>query len=283
MADEVNVIAEGSYNDLGILINDPNGPSIVAAKPWPRSSTVPASPPVTIAGQSVDDLMDEDDRTVNRWEIEAREFDERMRRQRQEEADADERRQAATARAERRGEVAVKPNINPEPPPLALVKPSHLPDALFDAEMVADFSRWADEHGYNQREAQELLEFWAHKALPEGAEVFDTTKGWELLKAEWKGDFETKGEMARRCVRDLDRSLGGGLVEYLEASGAGNDPRVVMWFAKLAEALGEKRVVTGIAGPEDIQGQIDRINNDSRHPYWDANHRDHTKAVALME
>jgi len=85
-------------------------------------------------------------------------------------------------------------------------------------------------------------------------------------------------------VKELDRNMGGGLIQFLEDTRLGDDPRAVKFFNWLAQAVGEKRVVTGVAGPEDIQAQIDRINNaESSHPYWDANHRDHTKAVALME
>src|ERR1041385_8989494 len=107
--DSVNVIAEGNFDDLGRLILPEGTPSPLASKGVPRSGQVPASPPVTISGHSVDNLMDDDARTVNRWEIEAREFDERMRRQRQEELDVAQRREAATARADRRGEVTPKP------------------------------------------------------------------------------------------------------------------------------------------------------------------------------
>ena len=95
-------------------------------------------------------------------------------------------------------------------------------------------------------------------------------------------NIEKNGEQARRMVKELDRNMGGGLVQFLEDTRLGDDPRAVKFFGWLAQAIGERRVVSGFAGFADAAEMIRKVNEDGSHPYWHGDHPKHAQAVETM-
>ncbi len=61
------------------------------------------------------------------------------------------------------------------------------------------------------------------------------------LKEEWGRAFDSRVDQAQRAVRFLDEQV-GGLVDYLNDSGAGDDPQMIKLFYALSKGLEESKM-----------------------------------------
>ena len=61
------------------------------------------------------------------------------------------------------------------------------------------------------------------------------------LKEEWGRAYDTRVDLAQKAVRFLDEQV-GGLVDYLNDSGAGDDPQMIKLFYTLSKGLEESKM-----------------------------------------
>lgn len=109
------------------------------------------------------------------------------------------------------------------------------------------------------------------KVLKEGNE-----KASAALRTEWGADYDKNFANAKAFV------MKAGGQEALDSFGdLGSNPAVLKVLAKAGKAFAEDdfKGLGGSAGASDVQKQIDAVNADLKHPYWDDAHTDHSKWV----
>jgi len=99
--------------------------------------------------------------------------------------------------------------------------------------------------------AQSVLNLFAQKHLEAFKAGLDEqasrrTKGLEILKAEWKGDFTANEELAKRAIRTFGS---GDVAAQVAYAGYANDPMMIKLWARVGAALGEGHLVPGRPGP----------------------------------
>ena len=108
------------------------------------------------------------------------------------------------------------------------------------------------------------------------------------LRQEWAQDYDKNISMARRVVETI-----GGKDAVSAFGELGNNPTVLKFLAKVGKSMSEDSIDRlGVSHLETNSGeakrQIEKINGMTaeerkNHPYWNENHRDHTKAVKEMQ
>lgn len=71
-------------------------------------------------------------------------------------------------------------------------------------------------------------------------------KGLEILKKDWRGDFESNQELARRAVATFG---GPEIVKELAGGGFANNPGLIKLFANIGRAIGEDTLVPARGRP----------------------------------
>jgi len=161
-----------------------------------------------------------------------------------------------------------------------------------DPEFIKGFKEAAHKYGILPKQAQELYGWYSQmqKSAVEKAKAdyeTQTKMNLDKLKEEWGGDAEyTKNlSMAKRALFNF---FGKDTVEWVEKTGLGNDPQFIKLMHKVGKSMGED-VIKGDGGvsfndsDEALHKQISEITNNYAHPYWDAGHPEHYKAVEHVQ
>lgn len=129
-----------------------------------------------------------------------------------------------------------------------------------DETGVAALSAWAERHGVDHGQAQELVDLYVESRAEEAGRQrqaqIDCLQDWESqVRADRElggADLERKLAIARA---PLDRFADPELRDLLDATGLGSHPGVVRLFYRLGQALGGERFIapgsgSGPATPE---------------------------------
>ncbi len=176
-----------------------------------------------------------------------------------------------------------------KPEDYKLTPPDQLhPSVKINPEVQKWFQTTAHAAGMSNKQANALYQGFlnnssAAAAMQEKAQLEARQKGETALRTAWGAHYDQNIALATR----LAKQIGGQ--ELLDALGdRGNHPVVLRTFARLAGALSEDSMKTlGIsslstASASDAKAQIDRINADMKHAYWNKNDPNHSKAVKEM-
>jgi len=168
-----------------------------------------------------------------------------------------------------------------------LAKPEGLPEDLpWSDETVEAFKSVAHKTGLLPKQAKDLFD-WYNGAVVESytaaeKEREDAYNGAvAALKKEWGAAYDQKLELAHTAVRAFtDEDDVKALDESL-----GNDPRMIKLFAKIGGAISEDKLkgTQQIATPTEVQGEINKILGDPKHPYHIKGHPEHAAAVQGMQ
>lgn len=163
-----------------------------------------------------------------------------------------------------------------------------------DKQFADSFKEQAFKSGVLPTQAQKLVE-WFDKQASTGAvelqkaQVADIEKGLNGLKAEWGDAYQANMARAVRAVNELG---GKEVMAAFDATGAGNDPRILKFLAGVAKTLWKEDSSAGAGtgannlnsvSPDQAQAQIKSIQGDTTHPYHHADHPAHKEAVKEMQ
>lgn len=157
-----------------------------------------------------------------------------------------------------------------------------------DKGIVGSFKETAFKAGLSKAQAGALQEWFigqhletntsaaAQRAAEKEAALAELDKRWGAAKARNVG-----------MIQQLVSEHGGAEVKAaLDETGAGNDPRMLEFLAKMAGKMAEDNLITPTAGGltvEDARKEMQAIRSDMKGPYWDKAHAGHKSAVARVQ
>lgn len=162
-----------------------------------------------------------------------------------------------------------------------LSNPDEVPKAL------AAFVREAERLGIAEDHARQLFD-WHAGTLAGGEEAVPSDAALSTLHAlrtEWGSQFDDRLARAKMAVRSIG---GADIVEMLEETGLGNDPRVIRLFARFGESLDRERtggadasspVEPSTLSPEAAERLINTILDDAKSAYYDSGSPRHRATV----
>ena len=125
-----------------------------------------------------------------------------------------------------------------------------------DEDKLSAFTEAAKDAKLSQENAQKFVDLYANAVKEAGDEH---VKAWADIQAKWvndaKEDAEIGGDKFQETIvtaKAAIRTLGNEkLVEALEATGMGNHPEFIRFFAKVGRAIGEDGIHFGRGQTED--------------------------------
>lgn len=154
-------------------------------------------------------------------------------------------------------------------------------------DFVKDFQATAHKLGVLPKQAQALAEWFSDINLGSEAKIkaqaVESLKQTQAdLKKEWGNAYQVK---INRATKVLMENGGKELVDHFNSMGWGADKKALSFLAGLGDLLyKEDGIVPGGGGdpaltPKEIQGEINKIMGDSKHPYYLKDHPGHKAAV----
>lgn len=179
----------------------------------------------------------------------------------------------------------------PESPDKYAPKLPELPDGLALQEpVVKGFLAKAHAANMTPDQVQASLDFYAEYVQGGLKSLSDSRKAGEAaLKEEWGANFQTNLNLAHRSLatmasKALGEEDGKALLDELDKSGLGNNPRLVKLFAALGGEMKEDGLLTGDSdvSAEAFDAQIAELTKPGT-PFWDKFHPEHDKAVQKVQ
>lgn len=101
------------------------------------------------------------------------------------------------------------------------------------------------------------------------------------LKTEWGDGFNNKISNALEAAKKFG---GEEFIAHLEASGMGNDKKLIKLLSSIGEAL-IPQTPKGLDSktPQEVDVSLDSILSDYNHPYYNTGHIDHAEAVKKVQ
>lgn len=163
--------------------------------------------------------------------------------------------------------------------------------ALVDKDFSEKFKQTAYNAGILPQQAQTLVE-WYDKANQEIETTIQTKLKAQQdtqiaqLKEEWGQAFDQKVSRAKQVLGEVqDKSL----IEYLDQSGLGNDPKLIKMFAQIGDRFFKEATEKGgqspnsnLQSPAEARAEYNKAMADQSHPYWVKDHPGHNDAVKEM-
>jgi len=168
-----------------------------------------------------------------------------------------------------------------------LAKPEGIPEGMdWSEDAVVAFKDIAHKTGLLPKQAADLFN-WYNGMMGEAytANANATQESYDgavtALKKEWGAAYDQKIELAHAAVRAF---AGEEDVKALD-EGMGNDPRMIRLFAKIGGAVSESSLkgVGQTFTPTEVQGEINKILGDPKHPYHDKKHPEHAAAIQAVQ
>lgn len=142
--------------------------------------------------------------------------------------------------------------------------------------------------GLTPHQLQGLLDFYAGhqsqsvQAVLRGRQE-EETQAIGQLQQEWGGSYDTKVSQAARAARHFG---GQGLVDFLNQSGAGNNPALVRAFAKVGAMMSEDTLKTGKAhgfslSPDEARREANKLM--AAPAYTNRDHPEHGSVVEQVQ
>lgn len=158
-----------------------------------------------------------------------------------------------------------------------------------DTGIVGSFKETAFKAGLSKAQANSLQEWFIGQHLEQNtsqtaARVAEKEQAMVALDKKW-GAAKTRNVA---MVQQLVAEHGGADVKAaLDETGAGNDPRVLEFLARMAGKMAEDNLITPTAGGltvEDARKEMLTIRQgDQKSAYWNNSHPGHKTAVERMQ
>lgn len=124
-------------------------------------------------------------------------------------------------------------------------------DYEVDAGLVKDFSEFAKQKGWDNKTAQEMIDFQVNKLEP--IRQAQQQKAFEAMSDQWlaeaKADKEIGGtsfnENVGLAVKAIEKFGSPELKDILNYSQVGNHPAVIKFFSKIGKAMSDSDVMLG--------------------------------------
>lgn len=169
-----------------------------------------------------------------------------------------------------------------EPDGYEFERPDSLPEDLpYDEETEENFRMWAHVNGLNKRQAKALYDGYvktqlerhsAYQKHQEDAKV----QADQAMRREYGQQYEAKLARAKAA---LQKYADPDYYQYLNETGAGNDPRMIRAWIKIGEELAGDERLKGNAQPQAQPADLDRAIADFRNKYqkalFEKDHPDH--------
>lgn len=171
------------------------------------------------------------------------------------------------------------------------IKTPQLPEGVALQEpVVKGFLAKAHAANMTPEQVQASIDFYADyvqggvKALGEQRQA-----GEAALKEEWGANYQQNLSLAHRGLATLAEKVlgseqGKALLNDLDASGVGNNPKLVKLFAALGGEMKEDGLISGDSevSVEAFETQLAELTKQGT-PFWDKFHPEHDKAVQQVE
>lgn len=164
--------------------------------------------------------------------------------------------------------------------------------ASLDKKFTDEFKSLAHKSGILPKQAQALADWFSTINKGSEAELLAqrqaaVTKGLGDLKTEWGTAYDQNLARAKKVVNSLgDKKL----LDFLDNSGAGDDPAIIKLFAKVGQTLWGEDSLVGESGggssvmtPAEAKEATNKIMADMKHPYHLKDHPGHKAAVAEVQ
>lgn len=161
-----------------------------------------------------------------------------------------------------------------------------------DDSLVSSFKKRAHEVGISAKDAKALMDWFVSEEMSRASALESQTNEAKSnaladLKKKWGAAADQNIAYCQRAINDFG---GPDLVAALNETGAGNDPRVIQFFAKIGRTMGEHNLIPahdiGMT-TSNARDEITKIRSaaagDRKHPYRDSSHPEHKKIVARMK
>jgi hypothetical protein len=151
-----------------------------------------------------------------------------------------------------------------------------------DARARDAFTVEAERLGLNPDQARQLIGWWDALPATDAPMGEGAARTLAELRHEWGARFEDRLTRAKIAVRQLG---GAEMIQWLEETGLGDDPRMVRHFEQLGGRLDAVRTGSQqpARSPEAAKWRIREIMADPKHAYYDAGHPEHHATVELLQ
>lgn len=128
-------------------------------------------------------------------------------------------------------------------------------------EITKAIRELAHKNGWSKESAQEAQALFVKQVFEQEQAARDAfekakTDGLDILKKDWKGNFNPNIEMCRRTIATFDD---GSLVADLEAEGGlVNKPSLIKFLYKVSQAMGEGVLVPGSTTPTELSPEAEK-------------------------
>lgn len=162
---------------------------------------------------------------------------------------------------------------------------------LMDEDFTNEFNKLAFENNILPAQAKAIMEFYNGKIAQEDEAHVNSTKesistAVDALKEEWGEGYGKNMQKAVDVINMFDNDM--GIMQHLDASGLGNDTKLIKFLANVGNSLNEdtfsKDAVSHYGmSKEEAQEKINSIYADSSHAYHNGSHANHANANAEMQ
>ena len=154
-----------------------------------------------------------------------------------------------------------------------------------DEKLVGGFKEIAHKAGLSKSQFEAITGWFVNQEVDrhtsrqsDGAKAQE--ENWAALRTMWGAAADRNVALAQRVVAEFG---GSELKAALDETGAGNNPNVIAFLAKVGQAMAEDNLITATnlgTGPDEAKAKIAAIMADKKHPYRDDSHPGHKAAVA---
>ena len=165
-----------------------------------------------------------------------------------------------------------------------------VPEGYLTEEEAAYIAQVAYDLNILPEQAEALLaEQAAIQAEREGSTSEEEELALEEAIEEMRQELGEEGFVStlRQAKTVVEEFGGDDFMEYLEETGLDNDPEFIKFLANIGTSLNEDTFQPdavqhlGVT-KEDAEAEIAQMMGDGGHPYWNANHANHERAVKRM-
>lgn len=155
-----------------------------------------------------------------------------------------------------------------------------------DTEKLGKWTQKFHEIGLSNSQAKSLLQAFKED-ISSDLTIESLTSKLKDGEGGWGDKFEENLSIAKRALASTGE-VGSAMLEFLEETRAGNDPRVVKFLHAIGSMMTEDKTprVQDRAGPMDkssAQSKVAEIMNDRAHPYWNRGAAGHAEALEEMK
>jgi len=128
-----------------------------------------------------------------------------------------------------------------------------------DETVTKDYKEQALNLGLSQKQANGLFDWYNSKMLGAFEEKGRNTeneynKSVEALKVSWGTDYDKNIAVTTKAVNQFG---GDELKQYLDDSGAGNNPKLIEAFFNIGKAMSEDKLISGEpGGPTELKSSV---------------------------